>query len=129
MKKAVTKKVTKATASKSRSVSAKGKAAVKSKGASKAIKKEAKVDKRKQVVKDGVKEAKGRVHYILILDDSGSMTGSPWKDLKTATGEFLKTLGSSSSAKTAKVSCVIYNHTSRIVFKDQVPGSGLQSKI
>lgn len=23
----------------------------------------------------------GKVHYILMLDDSGSMTGQPWSDL------------------------------------------------
>ena len=72
-----------------------GKGPAKSKVISKAIKKESKSDARKKIIDKDVVDAKGKVHYILILDDSGSMTGKPWTDLKSAASEFLKTLSSS----------------------------------
>ena len=33
-----------------------------------------------------------KIHYIIMLDDSGSMTGRPWKDLMNAFSQFLNKL-------------------------------------
>ena len=69
-------------------------AKVAKKDTSKAIKKAEKVDKKVEVEK-AVLTNKDVVHYILILDDSGSMSGSPWTNLKNATSEFITTLAKS----------------------------------
>ena len=36
----------------------------------------------------------GNVHYILMLDDSGSMSGTPWSDLMNSVQTFLSMLAS-----------------------------------
>lgn len=50
--------------------------------ASKGIKKEPKNKNRKNVIDQQVKGNKQSVHYILILDNSFSMDGKPWEDLR-----------------------------------------------
>ena len=46
--------------------------------ASKANKKVNKSTARKEILDKAVQDNKGIVHYILMLDDSGSMCGKPW---------------------------------------------------
>lgn len=97
--------------------------------ASQPIKKEAKSNGKKKGIDEAVENGKSAVHYILILDDSYSMEGKPWKDLQAATNEYLKALVSSREAATSKVSCVIYNSDSRIVFENEKPTYGLINKV
>lgn len=99
------------------------------KSESKGIKKEAKAEERSKALEDAVLASKDSTHYVLILDDSGSMCGKPWNDLKAAADQFLRTLSNSREAATSKVSCVIYNDQSRIVFQNEVPSLSLQAKI
>ena len=99
------------------------------KSESKAIKKEQKGEERKKAVEDAVLANKDVTHYVLILDDSYSMNGTPWNQLKSATDEFLKALSNSREANSSKVSCVIYNDKSRIAFENEAPSLSLQHKI
>ena len=99
------------------------------KNASRAIKKEPKGRGRKSVVDQAVLGSKVAVHYILILDDSYSMEGRSWNDLKNATDAFLRALVDSREASSCKVSCVIYNCNSRIAFEDERPTLGLINRI
>ena len=97
--------------------------------ASKQIKKEAKNEARKDVIDKAVVDKKDTVHYILLLDDSGSMSGKPWTDLRSASVDFLTTLANSREASSSRMSCVIYNSYSRIVFQNQVPSTKLVNQI
>ena len=45
---------------------------------SKQIKKDAKSEGRKDVIDQAVVDGKQKTHYILMLDDSGSMSGKPF---------------------------------------------------
>ena len=99
------------------------------KEASKPIKKDAKSKGRKNVIDEAVLDKKNVVHYILILDDSSSMWGQPWTELRAATDEYLKALVNSREANSSRVSCIIYNTTSRIVFQDEAPSASLINKI
>lgn len=103
--------------------------AVPVKSESKPIKKEQKCEEKKKALEDAVLANKDLTHYILILDDSGSMCGTPWNQLKSATDDFLNALANSREANSSRVSCVIYNHSSRIVFENEVPSISLQNKI
>lgn len=101
------------------------------KEASKPIKKSEKDSKsaKKAGVDKAVKaNSLDAAHYILILDDSGSMAGKPWADLESASSDFLKSL-SSSKKDGDKISCIIYNTVSKVVFENQVPDSKLSNKI
>lgn len=95
------------------------------KNASKPIKKEAKDDNKKQAIDDAVLNAKGTTHYVLLLDDSGSMAGKPFKDLKEACANFLNALVKSREANSAKISCIMYNNNSRTVFQNETPSAKL----
>lgn len=53
-------------------------APVQKKIASKPIKKEAKYEERKEDIAQAVIDSKDKTHYILMLDDSGSMSGKPF---------------------------------------------------
>ena len=99
------------------------------KDASKPIKKEPKSKGKKTEVDKDVADSKQSVHYILILDDSYSMQGKQWKDLQSATDEFLKTLVNSKQASSTKVSCVIYNSNARVAFEDEKPTLSLINKV
>ena len=99
------------------------------KNASKAIKKEPKGRGRKAVVDQAVLGGKAAVHYILILDDSYSMEGRAWADLRNASDAFLQALVNSREADSCKVSCVIYNSDARIAFEGERPSLGLIDKI
>lgn len=55
------------------------------------------------------------IHYIFMLDDSGSMSGKPWNDLKNATKEFLDKLTQTKNPGD-KISCVIYNSYAKVAF-------------
>lgn len=99
------------------------------KAASKTIKKQAKAAGRKAAVDKAVISNKERVHYILMLDDSGSMSGKPWQDLSSATRAFMQSLSGSREALSSRVSCIVYNSQSRIAFQEQVPSMKLLSKI
>ena len=64
-----------------------------------------------------------------MLDDSGSMCGSPWKSLQQATNAFLTSLAGSKAAASSKVSCIIYNCNARVAFENESPSLKLQDKI
>jgi len=55
------------------------------------------------------------MHVIFILDDSGSMSGSPWNDLTLAYKAFLRKRVSDQGGQGDMVSIVIFNSSSRIV--------------
>ena len=81
-----------------------------------------------------VKESKapassGITHYVLMLDDSGSMTGAPCNDLKKACNTFLNELVKSPDVNSTRISCIIYNHHARTVFEDEIPTNELNEKI
>ena len=97
--------------------------------ASKPIRKEPKVNNRQNVIDQQVLGSKSAVHYILILDNSYSMEGKPWGDLRKATEEFLRALANSREANSCKVSCVIYDDQSKIAFEDEKPCLGLIDRI
>lgn len=90
------------------------------------VKKGSKALKQKQIVKKVANSS--AIHYILMLDDSGSMSGKPWQDLKNATKEFLEKLTKTKNPGD-KISCVIYNSTAKVVFEEETPSSKLDSKI
>jgi len=56
--------------------------------------------------------AGGRYHIVFCLDDSGSMSGTPWSDLCVAVDKFISNRISKSSKDV--VSIVIHNSTTRI---------------
>ncbi|XP_075241098.1 uncharacterized protein LOC142336280 [Convolutriloba macropyga] len=59
----------------------------------------------------------GVYHFVLCLDDSGSMSGNPWRELVSAVDDFVqrrKTLSSSD-----KISIAIHNHATRVVAEYQ----------
>lgn len=94
-----------------------------------------KVDKKASVSKSVKKAAAaasastGITHYILMLDDSGSMTGKPWSDLQKACQAFLSEIVKSPDAANTKISCIIYNSYARTVFEDESPSDNLIKKI
>ena len=52
----------------------------------------------------------GKVHYILMLDESGSMGGPPWNDLMNSVQTFLSILAGNHEYKTyGRVTCITYN--------------------
>ena len=62
----------------------------------------------------------GVYHFVLCLDDSGSMTGNPWNDLVTAVNAFVAQRQSlPSSASSEMISIVIYNSVARIAAEYQ----------
>jgi uncharacterized protein YegL len=63
-----------------------------------------------------------------MLDDSGSMSGQRWKDLKSASTEFLDSLTKQKNPGD-RISCIIYNSSCRLAFTNQVPGSHLNCNI
>ena len=59
----------------------------------------------------------GNVHYILMLDDSGSMSGTPWSDLMNSVQTFLSMLASNQEQRNnGKVTCINHNHTAVLYF-------------
>ena len=53
-----------------------------------------------------------------MLDDSGSMNGAKWSDLISSVTTFVETLENMSSLKDkVKISLIIYESYSRIIFK------------
>ena len=97
--------------------------------ASKPIKKEPKATKASQKAKiDKNMASSSSIHYILMLDDSGSMSGKPWQDLKSACKDFLESLTKSKNSGD-RISCIIYNSYSKTVFENQVPSNSLNDKI
>lgn len=52
-----------------------------------------------------------------MLDDSFSMTGQPWNDLKKCVDSFIDKL--SADSDDSRLSVVVYNHNSRIVFQNE----------
>ncbi|CAD8187203.1 unnamed protein product [Paramecium octaurelia] len=58
------------------------------------------------------------IHYILILDDSGSMQGEKWDNAKNGALHCIKSL---ENADSAKVSVIIFNGDARIVVECQKP--------
>ena len=58
-----------------------------------------------------------RVHYILMLDDSGSMKGRPWNELMQAVKLFFKKLSDNPLIReNVKVSVIKHNINSDIIF-------------
>ncbi len=54
-----------------------------------------------------------------MLDDSGSMTGNPWKILEESVKNFFeKNFINSTVRKHSVISCIIHSHVSRIVFRN-----------
>ena len=60
--------------------------------------------------------SKGK-HYILMLDDSGSMSGTPWRQLTECVFKFMDSLEQDST--NPKLSVIIYNSFSRIAFENK----------
>ena len=55
-------------------------------------------------------------HFILILDDSGSMCGSPWNEAKNGAGSFLQKLHEmGNTIGKMAISVIIFNHSARKV--------------
>ena len=103
---------------------------VQKKDNSRQIKKQAKNEQgQKQLLDQAVVGNKQKTHYVLMLDESGSMAGRPFRELKESVEAFLNSLTNSREAKTCKVSCVMYNHISRIVFQNMKPSMKLLDKI
>lgn len=50
-----------------------------------------------------------------MLDESGSMQGQPWNDLKSATKDFLEALNKTKNPGD-RITCINYNHEARVVF-------------
>ena len=70
------------------------------------------------------------IHYILMLDDSGSMNGAKWSDLISSVTTFVETLENMSSLKDkVKISLIIYESYSRIIFKQQQPVKSLVNQM
>ena len=50
-----------------------------------------------------------KVHYVMILDNSGSMQGKPWNDLMSCFGDFLSALANNQHFKAnSKVTAITY---------------------
>lgn len=65
-----------------------------------------------------------------MLDASGSMSGSLWNDLYKCVCSFIDKLATSSESKeSSRISVIVYDNNSRIVFKNQKPDQTLKSKI
>ena len=59
----------------------------------------------------------GKIHYIIILDDSGSMTGQPWNDLMNAFKNFLRILETNPNQKeNSKITCINHNESAILYF-------------
>ena len=56
-------------------------------------------------------------HYILVLDSSGSMNGSPWTELMASVKEFLKIRTSEGPGDL--ISCIVFNDSAQTVFEGQ----------
>ena len=65
-----------------------------------------------------------------MLDDSGSMSGTQWNNLKKCTDDFIDELVSNPDLKNnCKLSVIIYNSYSRIVIENEVPDKTLKNRI
>jgi uncharacterized protein YegL len=59
----------------------------------------------------------GKVHYILMLDESGSMDGTNWGDLMNSVKTFLSALARNNEYKTKRrVTCITYNNDAVLRF-------------
>ncbi len=59
----------------------------------------------------------GKVHYILMLDESGSMSGTSWDDLMNSVQTFLSILASNHEYKTyGRVTCITYDDKATLRF-------------
>ena len=74
----------------------------------------AKKGKDDSLTKKRAKTDGARKHYILMLDDSGSMKGQPWEDLKKCVDSFIDKLAA--DVGDSKLSVIVYNDYTRIVF-------------
>jgi uncharacterized protein YegL len=64
-------------------------------------------------------ESGGRVHFIFVLDESGSMSGQPWSELINAYGEFIQRHGVEDQTEGDLVSLVTYQGDARTHFEAQ----------
>ncbi len=72
----------------------------------------------------------GKVHYILMLDESGSMSGTKWQDLINSVQNFLSTLAGNNEYKTnGRVTCITYNSKAILHFQEKEPDRSLTKKI
>ncbi len=53
-----------------------------------------------------------KTHYILILDDSASMGGTPWQQATKGAIDFMKQVENQNSDR---ISIIIFDHQARIV--------------
>ena len=68
-----------------------------------------------------------KVHYIMTLDDSGSMYGKPWDDLIKALKDFMKTLEAQEATSPGyqKITVIEHSHNIRTVIQEQTPAMAL----
>ncbi len=70
----------------------------------------------------------GKVHYILMLDESGSMSGTKWDDLMNSVQTFFSTLADNNEYKTnGRVTCITYNDNAILSFQEKEPDRNLTS--
>ena len=78
-----------------------------------------------------MEKVKETVHYIMALDESGSMNGAPWKSLLSSLSTFFRTLEEAEKHNPGmqKVSVIQYTKKSRVIFTEQTPSKKLMDKI
>ncbi len=70
----------------------------------------------------------GKVHYILMLDESSSMDGTDWNDLMNSVQTFFSMLADNNEYKTnGKVTCITYNRIAILRFLEKEPDRSLTS--
>ena len=83
------------------------------------------------VVVGDVKQGTARIHFLLLLDRSGSMGGdsepnTKWRQLKRSASSFMNKIKSDKKMREAiRVSAVAYDEVSDIAFETQLPSTEL----
>lgn len=83
------------------------------------------------VVVGDVKVGTARIHFLLMLDRSGSMGGdtqpnTKWRQLKKSASSFMNKIKSNKKMREAiRVSAVAYDEVSDIAFENQAPSTQL----
>jgi len=70
-----------------------------------------------------------KIHLILLLDDSGSMTGQPWQDLIKAVNEIFQKIMKEDVLKTTKISVLTHSSTTITSFQEKEASSNLMTLI
>jgi len=64
------------------------------------------------IQKQGVSNAP--IHYIFALDDSESMSGSPWNDLSNSFTQTINRIKAKDISNTSRISTIVFSRNARL---------------